>query len=75
MSIDERFSNFALESSNGGLEMMHRALLDAFNTDEAIAQGLPKRYGVREHIDWRKWSDALEAQLKERNLPFVPIPW
>lgn len=55
--------------------MMHKAVRDAFDRDEATPPGREKPYGVRAYPDWRTWSDALEIVLTTRNVPYEPIPW
>jgi|CZKU01.1.fsa_nt_gi hypothetical protein len=60
--------------SENGLKMLHNALRDAFEEDE----GLPshaKKYGVREFADWKAWGDTLEAELKDRGVHFIAVPW
>lgn len=71
MNVQQYLSGF----STPGLQMMHKAVRDAFDKDEATPQGQQKPYGVRHYADWRQWSDALEAVLESRGAPFTPIPW
>ena len=61
--------------STDGLQKMHLAALHAFQKDEATPAGQAKLYGVREHADWKQWSDALEAELEKRNAQLTKIPW
>jgi hypothetical protein len=34
-----------------------------------------KIYGVRTYKDWRDWSDAIEDELKKRQISFDPVAW
>jgi hypothetical protein len=75
MDINQRFIDFASDLSDSGLQMLHKAVRDAFDMDERTQSGAVKPYGVRIHNDWKKWSDALESELTDRNIAFEPVPW
>jgi hypothetical protein len=34
-----------------------------------------KVYGVRSFNDWREFSDSVEAELRQRNIPVKQIQW
>jgi hypothetical protein len=34
-----------------------------------------KEYGVRTFRDWRAFSDAIEGELRTRNVPFTSVSW
>ena len=61
--------------STDGLKKMQKAVYDALQHEDALPPGQPKPYGVRDFPDWRTWSDALEAELTVRNVPFSKVPW
>jgi hypothetical protein len=69
--LGDYFANF----STDGLKKMHLAVLHAFQKDEETPKGQPKPYGVREYADWKKWSDALEGELRRRKAQFTNVPW
>jgi hypothetical protein len=61
--------------SDGGIKSMHDAVLDALEKDDKTPQNQDKPYGVRQFADWKQWSDALEAELQTRNIPFTKVKW
>lgn len=61
--------------STNGLKMMYEAAKDALAEDDATPPGQDKPYGVREYADWRGFTDAIEAELDSRNVPYPKIVW
>jgi hypothetical protein len=62
--------------STNGLQSLHDAVLKALaKDDELTKQGKDVPHGCREFADWRTWSNALEAELARRGVPFTPVPW
>lgn len=61
--------------STNGLLMMHAAIADALVIDDNTPAGQEKTYGVRDFVDWRTFSDAIESELTARDTVFVPISW
>jgi hypothetical protein len=51
------------ELSNGAIQMLYKAM---------SAVTLAER---TEEADWRKESDALEAELSARHIQFIPLNW
>ncbi|MGA2398862.1 MAG: hypothetical protein ABSG30_12465 [Steroidobacteraceae bacterium] len=61
--------------SDGGIKKLHDAVLDALDKDDKTPPNQDKPYGVRQFPDWRQWSDALEAELQKRKIPFSKVKW
>lgn len=61
--------------SDRGLRSMHEGIRTALADDDATPRSKPKRFGVRDTPDWRRWADALEAELSSRGLTFSQINW
>jgi hypothetical protein len=71
MNLRDYFTDF----STNGLQMMHKAVRDAFDKDERTPQGQQSPYDVRRNPDWRRWSDAIERVVSDRGASFSPIKW
>lgn len=61
--------------SNSGLLMMHGGIRNALAIDDNLPAGAAKLYGVRCYHDWRRWADAIEAELGNRNVKYEKISW
>jgi hypothetical protein len=53
---------------------LHTAVVEALAADDRTLP-MDKIYGVRQYRGWRRHADALEAQMREKNIPFTPIQW
>jgi len=62
------------ELSSSTIQELHSTLLKALIEEDRLPAA-QRTKGVREYPDWRKESDALEAELKRRGMPFTPVPW
>ena len=60
--------------SSQSLKDLHELVADALSADDGH-NGDGKRYGVRNHPDWKKDADAFESEMKSRNMEFTPISW
>lgn len=60
--------------SSSGLRSLHDGVRHALAADDANPPKL-RVYQVREHSDWKTWSDALEAELTRRGERFEAIGW
>lgn len=61
--------------STSGLLMMHGAIKQSLAVDDNTPTGKDKPYGVRTFSDWRAMADAIETELKSRNVKFEAVPW
>ena len=62
--------------SDGALAELQKSVLTALKQDdEAQARATPVTYGCGEFPDWRAWGDALEEELRAREISFEPIAW
>ena len=61
--------------STSGLLMMHSGVSQALAVDDNLPTNAGKLYGVRQYQDWRRWSDALEAELDKRQVKYVKVVW
>lgn len=61
--------------TDDGLLAIYDAIGEALRVDDSTAPGAPKRYGVRRFPDWLTHRDALEAEIKKRNLSYTPVRW
>lgn len=61
--------------TTGGLLLLHGAVRHALLVDDALSPAQPVPYDVRAIPDWRDWSGAIEEELRQRQVSFVPIPW
>jgi hypothetical protein len=52
----------------------HEKVVECLRKDDENLSEM-KDYGVREYRDWRAFSDAIEAELLSRDVPFTPIQW
>jgi len=60
--------------STDGILSLHNAVKEAITEDDNLPSD-QKRFGVREHRDWRIWSDALEAEMDSRKVIYKRIKW
>jgi len=61
--------------STNGLLMIHGGIKQSLTIDDNIPDGKDKPYDVRIFPDWKKMSDAVESELRERKVKFAAIPW
>lgn len=59
--------------SEDSLKELHQSIKKSLDEDDRTPEGQDKPYGVREFPDWKEHKDAIEAAMKERNIPFEPI--
>ena len=67
------FSVYPLLTTDSLIDL-HDCILRALRKDDALPEGR-KRYGVREFPDWRQHAEAIETELKKRDIDCPPIPW
>lgn len=60
--------------SDSSLRDLHALIAEVLAADDQLPEG-KKRWGVREYSDWRRQSDAFEAEMTKRGLPFTPTKW
>jgi hypothetical protein len=60
--------------SDQSLLDLHSLIAQALAIDDALPAN-QKRFGVRQYPDWRRQSDAFEAEMTRRALTFTPIHW
>lgn len=58
-----------------GLLLLHGAVRHALLVDDALSPAQPAPYDVRALPGWRDWSGAIEEELRQRQVGFVPIQW
>ncbi len=74
MSRHEHWRRIFKRTSESGLRGLHDAMRGALEEDDQLAKGA-KKYGVREHSDFREQSDLMEGVMRERDIDFIPIVW
>ncbi len=62
------------EFSTEGLVSLYEAVRIALEEDDSRPEG-NKKFGTREHGDWRQWSEAIAQELKRRGETIVALPW
>lgn len=60
------------EAPNATLNKFHEVAMESLAKDDANPSP-QKAYGVREHKDWRRMVDEIEAEFKKRGIPFTPL--
>lgn len=60
------------EMSTSGLRSLQRSIHDRLVEEDA---GTTQIYGVRQHTDWHKQSDEIEAELNSRGEIYTKVPW
>lgn len=61
--------------STSGLLMMHSGVKQALAVDDNLPANVEKLYGVRHYPDWRRWANAIEAELDKRNVKYTKVAW
>lgn len=61
--------------STNGLRSLHQGVVTALAADDETPPGQDKKFGARESPDWKRWGDALEAELTRRGETFTAIGW
>lgn len=61
--------------STSGLLMMHGGIKQSLAVDDNTPEGKDKPYGVRAFANWKQMSDAIESELRERDVKFETVPW
>lgn len=65
-----------MKMSHSGLLLLHNSVHHAFAVDEAARkEGRSIEYGVREHSDWKIWSDKIEEALQVKGIDYTPVNW
>jgi hypothetical protein len=54
---------------------LHDTIRRVLAEEDALEENQPKKYGVREHPDFREQADSVGAELTERGEQFMPIAW
>ena len=62
------------ELSTEGLVSLYEAVRIALKEDNSLPKG-NKKFGTREHLDWRQWSDGIAQELTRRGETVVTLPW
>ncbi|MBX5063313.1 hypothetical protein [Rhizobium lentis] len=57
------------------LIQLHASVKRCMAEDDGRPASADWTWGVREYRDWRVHSDALEAELKRRDIPFTSVVW
>lgn len=61
--------------STSGLLMMHGGIKQSLAIDDNTPADKDKLYGVRAFADWKQMSDAIELELRKREVKFEAVPW
>jgi hypothetical protein len=75
MKNEERFHLLLADVKNETLSELHEAIRRALAEDDALPEGMMKKYGVREFGDFRAECRAIERILAERRVSFTPVRW
>jgi hypothetical protein len=75
VGLKEHISRMILLHSTGALVDFHTRIRDGLAQENALPPNAPRKYGFREHADFRWEADAIEAELETRNVLFQPIVW
>ena len=60
--------------SDDRLSELHARIRRCLDDDDGLPAG-PKKFEIRENPVWREQADVLEAELRRRNMEYVPVKW
>lgn len=70
-----RFSQYVNGLSENALRMMHDSIQRCLNEEDNLEPNQVKRYGIREHDDFRLQAEAIELEFENKNISFDKISW